>query len=168
MNDLQFIIEMGRRKAVTALNDIMIDTFEEIHEWQQKWKEETGEVPSDKGFCGLSAATLQKISELELEYVHEMAYGNERCRLYTEFLNLNSLRMKEFRATYPNAYTKWDAGTDARLLKERRSGASLEQLSHTFGRNINAIKIRLERLGAGDAETADAASRYSDRPDRPF
>lgn len=163
MNELKEIIEIGRANAVAAVDELMVQTFEAIHESMENWKEETGEVLTEKAVCGLSKQTLRQIADRGPDHLIELSVGPDRSRLLMEFLNINSLRMKEIRAKYPNAYVKWDAKADAQLLEERRRGASLGQLSKTFGRNLNAIKIRLELLGAGDAETADAAMHYTSR-----
>lgn len=160
MEELKDIIEAWRHDALSSLDDIMADAFEGIQAFMDEWEKTTGEVLTEKGCNGISSLTLKQLDQCGIDDIDKLICGPDRSRLIMEFLGISSLRMKEFRAKYPNAYAKWDRTADAQLLEERRRGASLQHLAQTFGRNVNAIKIRLEKLGAGDAETADASPRY--------
>lgn len=160
MEDLKDIIEAWRRDALNSLNTIMTDAFEDIRAYLNEWEKTTGEVLTEKGCDGISTRTLKQLSQCGTDDLDKLICGPDRSKFIMEFLGINSLRIKEFRAKYPNAYAKWDRTADVQLLEERRRGASLQQLAQTLGRNVNAIKIRLEKLGAGDDETADASPRY--------
>lgn len=51
------------------------------------------------------------------------------------------------RHAHPNSHARWTAQEEAQLVQRARRGASLDQLVSEFGRNANAITIRLERNG---------------------
>jgi len=58
-----------------------------------------------------------------------------------------SSTLDDRRRVHPNSHTRWTADEEARLIRRAGQGASLEQLVSEFGRNTNAITIRLERNG---------------------
>ena len=61
--------------------------------------------------------------------------------------------MQELRARFPRAFTKWVAEEDQTLLAQYQDATAQGQkvnwgaLAGRFGRNVNAIKLRLEHLG---------------------
>ncbi|MFC7547181.1 hypothetical protein [Plantactinospora sp. GCM10030261] len=52
----------------------------------------------------------------------------------------------EIRTRYPNAYERWTALDDSRLLAGYRDGRSMEDLAQEFGRQPSAIESRLSKL----------------------
>ena len=80
----------------------------------------------------------------------------DRIQLLKEFLDFNSLQMEDFRRRFPNAFKKWTKEEDAMLLESyqleledatHNEGVDWDFLAFDLGRNVNAIKLRLEKLG---------------------
>ncbi|WP_067519277.1 UvrD-helicase domain-containing protein [Nocardia uniformis] len=55
--------------------------------------------------------------------------------------------VEDRRQAHPNSHARWTAEEEARLIRRAGQGVSLERLVSEFGRNANAITIRLERNG---------------------
>jgi len=73
------------------------------------------------------------------------------------FLDLNALNNSVFRMKYPNAFQKWSEEDDKALVRLYNEGMTWADLSLKFGRNMNALKIRLQSLGY---EVPNARRRY--------
>lgn len=118
-------------------------------------EQETGEpVEIDKPVCGIPTRRIRQIKEkyneeVETPWLEEMD-ETEKAAALMEFLRTDSLRMKSLRERYPNAFRRWTEEEDAALLEAYNSfpgPVRWSELSKKFGRNTNAVKIRLERLG---------------------
>jgi len=54
--------------------------------------------------------------------------------------------IEEIRKTHQNAYAPWTKEDDDKLEKLYCEGKSTKELSEVFGRNIGAIRSRIEKL----------------------
>lgn len=158
---IRSILEEYRTLAFDALDQLM---FEAFHELGRALAETEGSVRTDasgpvpvRAVCGLSARTLRQIQEHyedgDLADWLDAGIDGERLPYLREFLNLNSLEMKELKMRHSNAFTRWTAEQEASLLASYReyaeSGVQVPWwiLSLQSGRNVNALKLRLEKLG---------------------
>lgn len=55
--------------------------------------------------------------------------------------------LDEIRTLYPKAYDPWSPQDEAALAEAFHQGRSVEELAHEFGRQPNAIRSRLRKLG---------------------
>lgn len=158
---IQSILGEYRSLAFGALEDLMYEAFLDLG----KALEEVGELePEDASKpvppaprCGLSSTSLQRIRHHYLsgdlaEWLATGADGDKTLYL-RDFLDLNRLQMTEFKARHPYAFTKWTEEQDEALLAGYRQSVDggrrprWGELARQFGRNVNAIKLRLEKLG---------------------
>ncbi len=160
---IQEILDEHRSLAHGALDDLMYEAFLEIGRILNTPEEAAGEsqagsVPAPvHSVGGLSSFALRQIQ-------HHTAAGDladwlaggadkDKCLYLRDFLNLGKLQAEELRLRYPKAFTKWTDDQDQALLANYMQAAeggrsvNWKQLSEPFGRNVNAIKLRLERLG---------------------
>ena len=56
-------------------------------------------------------------------------------------------RYDVIRRTHPRAYEPWSADEDKRLLDELEQGCPVSQMAKNHGRQPNAIRSRIQRLG---------------------
>ena len=158
---IRSILEEYRTLAFSALDQLM---FEAFHELGRALAETGGSARTDvsspaqvRAMCGFSARSLRVIQDcyedgILAEWLDAGIEG-ERLLYLREFLNLNSLEMKELKMRHSNAFTKWTAEQEASLLASYREYAKSDEqvpwwmLSLEFGRNVNALKLRLEKLG---------------------
>lgn len=149
---IQQILEENRSTAHDVLEDLMLETFQDIG----KVLAETG-GQSDKAICGLSAFALRQIGQHAqsgdlAEWLAAGADGDKSLYL-RDFLNLSKLQMIELRTRYPRAFTKWTPEEDENLLAryqtESVSGTRVPwgRMASDLGRNPNALRLRLEHLG---------------------
>ena len=159
---IQEVLDEHRSLAHGALDDLMYEAFLEIGrilstpEGEAVGEGQSGSTPV-QSVGGMSAYALRQIQ-------HHTAAGDladwlaggadkDKCLYLRDFLNLGKLQAEELRMRYPKAFTKWTDDQDQALLSSYRQavedGKSVNwrQLSEPFGRNINAIKLRLEHLG---------------------
>ena len=161
------IMDDYRSFAYGAVEDMMLAAFLKIG---RLFSDET-EIPEEP-VHGLSPFVLQKIREHadegNLEEWLRAGDSGEKAQCLLDFLNVSRLQMKSLRARFPRAYTKWSKEDDAALLDEyrRQSETGLPirwgELSGRFGRNPNALRLRLEHLGE-DLEADASRSRRSGR-----
>lgn len=64
--------------------------------------------------------------------------------------------VEEKRKSHPNAYVRWTPEDEARLADRCAEGASLDELSGEFGRNLGAIASRLIKIGAAGRALEEA------------
>ncbi|MCR5350905.1 MAG: hypothetical protein K6E35_00210 [Bacteroidales bacterium] len=171
---IQEILDEQRTLAHDTLDDLMHEAFLEIGEVLAVPQDATGTPPAlpDKAIRGLSVQAMQQIrqhySDGDLtEWLTSGADGNKIRYLY-QFLNFSALQMQEFRVRFPRAFQKWTEEEDNALLAQYRQDTEegrrvpWGRLSAHFGRNPNALRLRLEHLGI---ELGDEAGRPR-RPDR--
>ena len=161
------ILDDYRPFAYEAVEETMMAAFLKIG---RLFSEET-EIP-DKPVYGLTPFVLQQIREHavegNLEEWLKAGSSGEKAQCLLDFLNVSRLQMKSLRARFPRAFTKWSEEDDAALLDEyrRQSETGLPvrwgELSERFGRNPNALRLRLEHLGE-DLGADTSRSRRSGR-----
>lgn len=81
-----------------------------------------------------------------------------KASVESEFLDVNSLKKNTLKHFFPNAFKKWEPEDDAKLTKLYAEGLSWSEISKAMKRNVNAIKIRAEKLGI--ATETGAKLRY--------
>ncbi len=148
---IQTILDEQRAQAHDALDDLMYESFLEIGALLS-----APDTPA-RAVAGLSPRTLQLIRQHhdagDLAEWLAAGAGGTKSICISQFLNLNALQMQELRARFPRAFTKWAAEEDQALLAQYQDATAQGQkvnwgaLAGRFGRNVNAIKLRLEHLG---------------------
>lgn len=149
---LEAILASQRSIAYDALTDILMDALNAIAETL-----DTELTPDCDGWefnrtvCGFRPEQLEKVvkngtPERMMNWFTVMT-EQERMSFLTSLLDLERLRMNDFRSRYPNSFLKWSAAEDEALLEMYGSGCSWKALSDHFGRNVNALKLRLQHLG---------------------
>lgn len=155
------ILEEGRRIIDDAVDDLMTEAFDRICTLIKDREEESGRTVTFNGsLCGLSKQMLEEIyRQSENGPVADWILGGadgKKVRLRMDFLNYDRMRILDFKASYPRAFTKWTEEEDAEVLRLYReavacsaNGARLPwtSISKRLGRNVNAVKLRLEHLG---------------------
>ena len=149
---LEAVLAPHRSIAYDALTDIMMDALKDVSEWMNA--DECSGMDGwefDRDVCGFRQEQLEKVfisggGDRLLHWVAGMQ-EQDRLSLLMSFLDWDRLRMNDFRARYPNSFLKWSGSDDEALLEMYSSGSSWRTLSNHFGRNVNAIKLRLQHLG---------------------
>ncbi len=149
---LEAVLAPHRSIAYDALTDIMMDALRDVSEWMNI--DECSGLDGwefDRDVCGFRQEQLEKVfisggGDRLLHWVAGMQ-EQDRLSLLMSFLDWDRLRMNDFRARYPNSFLKWSSSDDEALLEMYSSGSSWRTLSNQFGRNVNAIKLRLQHLG---------------------
>jgi hypothetical protein len=158
---IRSILEESRTLAYSALDDLMYEAFLDVGHALSGVGESDPADASDPAsipsVCGLSARSLRQIkSHFDDGNLAEwLAAGTDGDKTFylRDFLNLNSLEMKEFRKRHPNAFSRWTAEQDKSLLSDYQKYTDScgrvpwDILSSVYGRNVNALKLRLEKLG---------------------
>lgn len=153
------ILDEHRALAHDTLDDLMHEAFLEIGALllAPAGGSAAPEAAPARAVAGLSARTLQLIRQHHdagdlAEWLTTGAGGNKSTCI-SQFLNLNALQMQELRARFPRAFTKWADEEDQTLLAQYQDATAQGQkvnwgaLAGRFGRNVNALKLRLEHLG---------------------
>ena len=158
---IQTILDEQRAQAHDALDDLMYESFLEIGALlSAPAGGPAAPGPADtpaRAVAGLSPRILQLIRQHHdagdlAEWLAAGAGGNKSTCI-SQFLNLNALQMQELRVRFPRAFTKWADEEDAALLAQYQETTAQGQkvnwgvLAGRFGRNVNALKLRLEHLG---------------------
>ena len=149
---LEAVLAPHRSIAYDALTDIMMDALRDVSEWMNA--DECSGLDGwefDRDVCGFRQEQLEKVyisggGDRLLQWVAGMQ-EQDRLSLLMSFLDWDRLRMNDFRTRYPNSFLKWSGSDDEALLEMYSSGSSWRTLSNHFGRNVNAIKLRLQHLG---------------------
>ena len=156
---IQTILDEQRAQAHDALDDLMYESFLEIGALLSApaGGSAAPEAAPARAVAGLSPRTLQLIRQHhdagDLAEWLAAGAGGTKSICISQFLNLNALQMQELRARFPRAFTKWAAEEDQTLLAQYQDATAQGQkvnwgaLAGRFGRNVNAIKLRLEHLG---------------------
>jgi hypothetical protein len=173
------VLDEHRSLAHGALDDLMYEAFLEIGRILNTPEEAAGD--NQAGSAPVPAMPVGGLSAFALRQIqHHAAAGDladwlaggadkDKCLYLRDFLNLGKLQAEELRLRYPKAFTKWTDDQDQALLANYREategGRSVNwrQFSEPFGRNVNAIKLRLERLGIN----LGAEAGHSRRPGGP-
>jgi hypothetical protein len=168
---IQAVLSEQRALAHDALDDLMHEAFLEIGVILSSQTDNPGAPNTlpDKPVSGLSTKTLQLIRQHHdtgdlAEWLSADAGGNKSI-IISQFLNLSALQMQELRARFPRAFMKWEEGEDAALLsayqEETAQGrkANFNRLAERFGRNANALRLRLEHLGIDLGDEAGVSRR---------
>jgi len=140
------IISSYRECVYNAVDEIMLQAFEEMGEMIEA---EGGPdcIPTN-GIGGLSAAVLKDVVEhFKAGTLVAFVEGDRKTDLQIAFLQPGRLKMRSFRQKYPKAYLKWTDEEDSELTSMWNDGKSWAELSSHFGRNVNALRIRLTKLG---------------------
>lgn len=161
---LETVLAPHRGIAYDALTDILLDALADVAEVFKSENVEAWEF--DRTVCGFRPDVMEKISlcrdaEHLLHWVSGMS-EQDRISMLMAFLDWDRVRMNDFRAKYPNSFTKWSAEDDDALMDMFAAGSSWRTLSNHFGRNINAIKLRLQHLGV-DLGAEAGRSRFPRR-----
>lgn len=152
------ILSPLRSAAQDAVEDLMQEAFTSVGKLLVSTARDSGKrISFDKQVCGLAPFLLKHIYDYsmagELEDWLAGDPDNDRYRRFSDFLDLFRMQQEGFRARFPKAYQKWTPEEDAELLRQYAIASDGEkkvhwdELSHTFDRNVNAIKLRLGRLG---------------------
>ena len=151
----QMILENRRETHYSIKNDLL-DTLMEICRYIKKHQESTGEIPSfPKNIEGISGKALEKVYELyTMDTLIEWAYDdpdNEVNGLMLDYLGARDMSRNALRNRYPCTFKKWTEQDDQDLrtiyVRQDPDAVDWNELSTMFGRTVNAVKIRLERLG---------------------
>ena len=162
------ILSSHRKVADEAVADVMLDAFREVGAFLAETEEAEGAVLEfDKGAGAFKPEDLEKVLvHWRKQDLVEWFIGLselERTTLMSRFLDYDRMRIQEFRARYPKAFMKWSAEEDAELSAMYSGQCSWREMSAHFGRNTNALKLRLERLGF-DLGANAGRSRFHPRP----
>lgn len=165
---IQALLNDSRAQAYEALNGFMSSVFYkiglELACLEEDSPDEADNLMARKQTAGLSNYTLRMIrNHFDYDDYEEWLAGGlfrDKSRFISEFLNLKAMQMEEFKSRFPNAFKKWTKEEDTSLLEHYKrcmeSSEPLEEpdefdnwdyMSFMLGRNVNAIKLRLEKLG---------------------
>ena len=92
------------------------------------------------------------------EYAQARNLTDRMPALQTNSDDDKSYSVDAIRQKYPKAYEKWSAAEDERLIRQRRMGTSIVELSAMFERGPNAIQARLAKLGIETPEDGQSSS----------
>lgn len=147
---LRRILDDGRHEAMMRIEDIEKEVFERVAKEIADEESRSGKsLNLIKGLLGMRAESIREICEEYRRSGDLCSYtrGENRSRLIMEFLNFDRMRMRMFKLRYPNAFLKWSKDDESRLRKMMEAGDSFEEMSRVFKRNIQSIKLHLDRLG---------------------
>ena len=157
-----------RSIAYDAVTDIMLEAFEELSDYLNDEHLSGAEGWTfNRQVCGFRPEQMEKIYEMAksgepVVWLTGLTEG-EKFALMMAFMDWDRLRMKEFRNRYPRSFTKWEPAEDEALLEMYPQRTSWRELSSHFGRNVNAVKLRLQHLGV-DLGAEAGRARYLRRP----
>ena len=165
---VQDVLAPHRSVAYDAVTDIMLEALEEVAGLLDD-KEVAGEDgwSFNRSVCGFKPEQLEKISTMgkaggPAVWLSCLTEG-EKMAMMMAFMDWDRLRMQEFRSKYPKSFMKWEPDEEEALLEMYAHKPSWRALSSHFGRNINAIKLRLQHLGV-DLGAEAGRARYLRRP----
>lgn len=167
---MQEIVSPLRSAALDAVEDLMNDAFVQVGAFLVRTCRESGKpLTFNRQVCGLAPFLLKQIYEqaaagtLENWLIDDAE--NDRYRKISDFLDLYRIQLDGFRSRYPKAFQKWTQEEDAELMHRYHQTADggrkvrWQDLEEVFGRNGNALKIRLGRLGVDLGEEAGTPRR---------
>lgn len=141
-----------RSMAYDAIDEMLIEAFSDLGALMVLREKETGEtLPAGKSVCGLSRERLRTIKEHSMPGSFDQYYSGlpeqEKMGWMMCFLDYDRIRREDFKSRFPNAFLKWTPEDDAELMEMFGNGAPWKFISERFGRNVNAVKIHIEKLG---------------------
>lgn len=165
---IQDMLAPHRSVSYDAVTDIMLEALEELAGLLDD-KGVAGEEgwSFNRSVCGFRPEQLEKISMMDeaggpVVWLSSLTEG-EKMAMMMAFMDWDRMRMKEFRRRYPKSFMKWEPSEDEVLLEMYAHKPSWRELSSHFGRNINAVKLRLQHLGV-DLGAEAGRARYLRRP----
>ena len=157
-----------RSIAYDAVTDIMLEAFEELSDVLNE-KDLSGEEgwTFNRSVCSFRPEQVEKIMEIgkfrePVVWLSSLTEG-EKMAMMMAFMDWDRLRMQEFRDKYPRSFTKWEPAEDEALLEMYSRRLPWQAISGHFGRNVNAVKLRLQHLGV-DLGAEAGRARYLRRP----
>ena len=157
-----------RSVAYDAVTDIMLEALEELAGLLND-KEIAGEDgwAFNRSVCGFKPEQMEKVCTIgkaggPATWLSCLTEG-EKMAMLMSFMDWDRVRMQEFRSRYPKSFMKWEPAEEEALLEMYAHRPSWRALSSHFGRNINAIKLRLQHLGV-DLGAEAGRARYLRRP----
>lgn len=146
---IEAVLTPFRSTAYDMLKDLLSDALVELS--IAFHSEEPEEWEFNRSVCGFRPEQLERVilnrdSDGLRNWLSEIP-EQDRLSLLMALMDWERMRMKDFRTRYPNSFTKWSAADDETLLELYSGGTSWRTLSDHFGRNVNAIKLRLQFLG---------------------
>lgn len=167
---MQEIVSPLRSAALDAIEDLMNDAFMQVGALLVKACHESGKpLTFNRQACGLAPFLLKRLYEqasagtLENWLVEDA--GNDRYRKISDFLDLYRIQLDGFRSRYPKAFHKWSPEEDTELLQLYHQAVDgggrvrWQDFEKVFGRNGNALRIRLGKLGADLGKEAGTPRR---------
>ena len=164
------IVSPLRSAALDAVEDLMNDAFMQVGALLVRACHESGKPLSfNRQACGLAPFLLKQIYEQTsagtLENWLAEDAGNDRYRKISDFLDLYRIQLDGFRSRYPKAFQKWMPEEDTELLRLYHQAADSggkvrwHDLERRFGRNSNALRLRLGKLGVDLGEETGTPRR---------
>lgn len=164
---IEAVLASHRGIATDALTDILLDALTDVCGILKQEGEPGFEGwEFDRVVSGFRPEHLEKVyicgdDEHLLHWVMGMQ-EQEKMSLLMAFLNWDRIRMNDFRSRFPNSFTKWTPSDDEALLEMFAAGRTWSAMSDHFGRNVNALKLRLQHLGV-DLGAEAASPRFQRR-----
>ena len=138
------MIEDYRSQAFDAVDETMFEAFCDIYNsiMEQPDCTFTGSI------AGLSKEVLNTLKDIQSERgLLEEISGPRKARYTLAFLNYDQRVRDAFVSRYPSAYLKWTEKEEDELRDMISRSFSWTSISEKLHRNVNAIKIRAEKLG---------------------
>lgn len=151
------IITESREAILEGARLEICETKETIADFLDMFEKEEGEIQFNHSIGGVWGNTIMKIKEdRKAGKDFGEALDEITASELMEFIGFGALNMSSLREKYPNAFRPWTAELDAKLEEMWAAGTSYKDLVKAFGRNENAIKVRVVRL--------ELEEKYGERP----
>ena len=152
------ILSPLRSAALDAVEDLMNDAYLQIGSFLVRKRSESDRpLVFDRQTCGLTPFLLKQLFEKASDgTLGDWLFDDvseDHYRRFYYFLDLRRMQLDDFRSRFPMAFQKWSPEEDAELLRlyhlatEGGQKVLWKELEVALGRNENAIKLRLGRLG---------------------
>lgn len=147
----------GREAIYDAMDNMIATIAEELVDvFKSNSVSEQHLMELDASVAGVRKATLIDLFRNSSDITSLV--NRQKASLEFEFLDVESLTKKAVRLHFPNAFKKWEREDDELLSKLYSDGASWGEISKQMSRNINALKLRAEKLGI--ATNTGARTRF--------
>lgn len=150
--------EVGIRRdsLAQAARELMAASFEFVISTLREHEDEV--CPDGTSFidgvtggklAGFDAATISKYldREIDSDTFSQILREEGESRMILDFFDFEKMKMDAFRSRYPKSFSKWTDEDDTQLLQLFDSGCSLGDIAQAVKRNVNAVRIRLDKLG---------------------